>query len=153
MNNSADEFEQDVEASRGRLDRTLGDLQARFQGPGVPRDLADLKRSGQAAGEAVERFVADMRVNPVPALLIAAGVGLLVYDVFRSARRRAALTPVGAYRGSQAADDRCGSPNSAARSPGRGVEPPSVVGRARSDLRPDSVGLQRDLLSIRARSS
>ncbi|AYO85927.1 DUF3618 domain-containing protein [Methylobacterium brachiatum] len=106
MNNSADELEQDVEASRGRLDRTLGDLQARFQGPGVPRDLADLKRSGQAAGEAVERFVADIRVNPVPALLIAAGVGLLVYDVFRSARRRAALTPVGAYRGSQAADDR-----------------------------------------------
>lgn len=106
MNNTADDLEQDVEASRGRLDRTLGDLQARFQGPGVPRDLADLKRSGQAAGEVVERFIADVRVNPVPALLIAAGLGLLVYDVFRSARRRAALTPVGSSLGSHAADDR-----------------------------------------------
>ncbi|MCJ2059790.1 hypothetical protein MKL09_25070 [Methylobacterium sp. J-048] len=97
MNNTADELEQDVAASRGRLDRTLGDLQARFQGPGVPRDLADLKRSGQAAGEVVERFVADIRVNPVPALLIAAGLGLLVYDVFRSqaARRGSAAIPTG----------------------------------------------------------
>lgn len=88
MTNAADELEQDVEASRGRLDRTLGDLQSRLQGPGIPRDLGDLKRSGQAAGEAVERFVADVRVNPVPALLIAGGLGLLVYDVFRSTARR-----------------------------------------------------------------
>lgn len=88
MTNAADELEQDVEASRGRLDRTLGDLQSRLQGPGIPRDLGDLKRSGQAAGEAVERFVADVRVNPVPALLIAAGLGLLVYDVFWSTARR-----------------------------------------------------------------
>ncbi|MCJ2122067.1 hypothetical protein [Methylobacterium sp. J-077] len=98
MSNAADELEQDVEASRGRLDRTLGDLQSRFQGPGMPRDLADLKRSGQAAGEVVERFVADLRVNPVPTLLIAAGLGLLVYDVFRSAsaRRRSVAIPAGA---------------------------------------------------------
>jgi len=92
MTNAADELEQDVEASRGRLDRTLGDLQSRLQGPGIPRDLGDLKRSGQAAGEAVERFVADVRVNPVPALLIAAGLGLLVYDVFRSTARRRSTT-------------------------------------------------------------
>ena len=92
MTNAADELEQDVEASRGRLDRTLGDLQSRLQGPGIPRDLGDLKRSGQAAGEAVERFVADVRVNPVPALLIAAGLGLFVYDVFRSTARRRSTT-------------------------------------------------------------
>lgn len=96
MSNAADELEQDVEASRGRLDRTLGDLQSRLQGPGIPRDLADLKRSGQAAGEIVERFVADVRVNPVPALLIAAGLGFLVYDAFRSsARRRSAPVATG----------------------------------------------------------
>ncbi|KST58965.1 hypothetical protein AO398_19755 [Methylobacterium sp. GXS13] len=101
MSNAADELEQDVEASRGRLDRTLGDLQSRLQGPGMPRDLADLRRSGQAAGEAVERFVADVRVNPVPALLIAAGLGLLVYDVVRSTARRRS-TAIAA--GSSAAD-------------------------------------------------
>lgn len=101
MSNAADELELDVEASRGRLDRTLGDLQSRLQGPGMPRDLADLKRSGQAAGEAVERFVADVRVNPVPALLIAAGLGLLVYDVVRSTTRRRSSAIVA---GSSAAD-------------------------------------------------
>ncbi|MCJ2093928.1 hypothetical protein MKK67_15715 [Methylobacterium sp. J-072] len=98
MSNAADELEQDVEASRGRLDRTLGDLQSRFQGPGIPRDLADLKRSGQAAGEVVERFVAEVRVNPVPALLIAAGLGLLAYDVVRSVRRRPAPSYAAADR-------------------------------------------------------
>ena len=63
---AGDRLEQDVEASRGRLDRTLADLQARFNRPGIPRDFADLRRSGQAASETVERVVAEMRVNPVP---------------------------------------------------------------------------------------
>jgi hypothetical protein len=97
MSDSPDELERDVEATRGRLDRTLGDLQNRLTGPGIPRSLADLRRSGEAAGETVERFVADVRVNPVPALLIAAGLGLLVYEAFRTAaeRRRLAVVPAG----------------------------------------------------------
>ena len=94
MSDSPDKLEQDVEASRGRLDRTLADLQARFNRPGIPRDFADLRRSGQAASETVERFVADVRVNPVPALLIAAGVGLLVYEAFRTAAERRRLVDV-----------------------------------------------------------
>jgi hypothetical protein len=79
------------------LDRTLSDLQDRLNGPGIPRSLADLRRSGEAVGETVERFVADVRVNPVPVLLIAAGFGLLVYEAFRSAaeRRRLAVVPSG----------------------------------------------------------
>ena len=97
MSDSPDKLEQDVEASRGRLDRTLADLQARFNRPGIPRDFSDLRRSGQAASETVERFVADVRVNPVPALLIAAGFGLLVYEAARTAaeRRRLAFMPAG----------------------------------------------------------
>jgi hypothetical protein len=95
MSDAPDKLERDVEASRGRLDRTLADLQARFNQPGIPRDLADLRRSGQAASESVERIVQDVRVNPVPALLIAAGFGLLVYEAFRTAaeRRRLAVVP------------------------------------------------------------
>ena len=97
MSDSPDRLEQDVEASRGRLDRTLADLQARFNQPGIPRDFADLRRSGQAASETVQRFVAEVRVNPVPALLIAAGFGLLVYEAFRTAaeRKRLAVIPTG----------------------------------------------------------
>ncbi|MCJ2054447.1 hypothetical protein [Methylobacterium sp. J-070] len=97
MNNAPDDLERDVEASRGRLDRTLADLQARLNQPGIPRDLADLRRSGQAAGKTVERLVDEVRINPVPALLIAAGFGLLVYEAFRTAadRRRLAIVPSG----------------------------------------------------------
>ena len=96
MSGSPDKLEQDVEASRGRLDRTLADLQARLNQPGIPRDFADLRRSGQAASETVERFVQDVRVNPVPALLIAAGFGLLVYEAFRTAAERRRLAVVSA---------------------------------------------------------
>ena len=39
MSDAPDKLERDVEASRGRLDRTLADLQARFNQPGIPRDL------------------------------------------------------------------------------------------------------------------
>lgn len=96
MSDSPDKLEQDVEASRGRLDRTLTDLQARFNRPGIPRDFADLRRSGQAASETVERLVADVRINPVPALMIAAGFGLLVYEAFRTAAERRRLAVVSA---------------------------------------------------------
>ena len=91
MNNSPDDLERDVEASRGRLDRTLGDLQSRFNKPGIPRDFADLRRSGQAASETIERLIADVRINPVPALLIAAGFGLIAYEAFRTAAERRRL--------------------------------------------------------------
>ncbi|MCJ2021521.1 DUF3618 domain-containing protein [Methylobacterium sp. E-065] len=98
MSDSPDKLEHDVEATRGRLDRTLSDLQDRLKGPGIPRSLTDLRRSGEAASETVERFVTDVRVNPIPALLIAAGFGLLVYEAFRTAveRRRLAAAPSGA---------------------------------------------------------
>ena len=94
MSDAPDKLERDVEASRGRLDRTLADLRARFNQPGIPRDLADLRRSGQAASETVERIAQDVRLNPVPALLIAAGFGLLVYEAFRTAAERRRLTLV-----------------------------------------------------------
>ncbi|MCJ2097644.1 DUF3618 domain-containing protein [Methylobacterium sp. E-046] len=96
MSDSPDDLEHDVEASRGRLDRTLSDLQDRLNGPGIPRSLADLRRSGEAASKTVERVVADVRVNPVPALLIAAGLGLLVYEAFRMAAGRRRLAGVSA---------------------------------------------------------
>jgi hypothetical protein len=92
MSHSPDDLERDIEASRERLDRTLADLQTRFNQPGIPRNFADLRRTGQAASENVERLVASVRVNPVPALLIATGFGLLVYEAFRTAAERRRLS-------------------------------------------------------------
>ena len=97
MSHSPDDLERDIEASRERLDRTLTDLQTRLHQPGIPRNFADLRQTGQAASDSVERLVANVRVNPVPALLIATGFGLLVYEALRAAaeRRRPATSGTG----------------------------------------------------------
>lgn len=97
MSDSPDKLEQDVEASRDQLDRTLADLQSRLNQPGIPRGFADLRRAGQAASDTVAWVVEEVRRKPVPVLLIAAGFGLLVYEAFRTAaeRRRLAVVPAG----------------------------------------------------------
>lgn len=91
MSKSADHLEHDVEASRARLDRTLGSLQSRLSDPSIPRSLGDLRRSGQAVSDTVEHLVATVRAAPMPALLIGAGFGLLAYEAFRTAAERRRL--------------------------------------------------------------
>lgn len=95
MRDSADRLENDVEASRERLDHTLSGLQSRLSGDRLARDLSDLRQTGVSARAEVDRLMASARVNPVPALLICAGLGFLVYEAFRTAadRRRLAVAP------------------------------------------------------------
>lgn len=94
MSRSADELEHEVEASRERLDRTLGDLQSRLTGPGLARDLAGLRDPGRTLGEGFGQLAATIREHPLPALLIGAGLGLLAYDeARRSGRRRRVPVP------------------------------------------------------------
>ena len=88
MSRSANEIEREVEATRGRLDRTLDDLQVRLNQPGIPRDFAQLRRSGLAASETIERLAREVHVNPVPALMICAGIGLIAYEALRTAAER-----------------------------------------------------------------
>ncbi|GEP06527.1 DUF3618 domain-containing protein [Methylobacterium oxalidis] len=88
MSRSADELEHEVEASRERLDRTLGDLQSRLTGPGLARDFAGLRDPGRSLGEGFGQLAATIREHPLPALLIGAGLGLLAYDEARRAGRR-----------------------------------------------------------------
>lgn len=96
MSNSADRLEGDVEASRERLDRTLSGLQSRLSGDRLARDWSGLRQTGLSARAEAERLVASARVDPVPAMMICAGLGLLVYEAFRTAadRRRLAVAPV-----------------------------------------------------------
>lgn len=95
MSDSADRLESDVAASRERLDRTLSGLQSRLKGNRLARDLSDLRRTGVSARAEADRLLASARVNPVPAMLICAGLGLLVYEAFRTAadRRRLEVAP------------------------------------------------------------
>lgn len=92
MSKSVDEIEHEVEESRARLDRTLDGLQSRLNVSDMAKSLGGLSQSSLLNGGA-ERLMAEARANPVPALLICAGLGYLVYDVVRQAaeRRRLAL--------------------------------------------------------------
>ena len=96
MSDSADRLESDIEASRERLDRTLSGLQSRLSGDRLARDLSGLRQTGVSARAEAERLMASARANPVPAMIICAGVGLLVYEAFRTAadRRRLAVAPL-----------------------------------------------------------
>lgn len=95
MSDSADRLESDVEASRERLDRTLSGLQSRLSGDRLARDWSGLRQTGLSAQAEAERLLASARADPVPAVLICAGLGLLVYEALRIAaeRRRLAVAP------------------------------------------------------------
>ena len=93
MSKSAEEIEREVEESRARLDRTLDSLQSRLNVTDMAKNLGGLRQPGVLKGRA-ERLVAEARANPVPVLLICAGLGYLVYDAVRQAavtRRRSML--------------------------------------------------------------
>ena len=89
MNKSADALEHEVEATRGRLETTLADLSSRLNPASLAEELTGSRDPGGAARETSERMARAVRLNPLPALLIGAGLAFLVYDaVRREAERR-----------------------------------------------------------------
>ncbi|MER2265824.1 DUF3618 domain-containing protein [Methylobacterium oxalidis] len=93
MSKSADELEREVEASRARLDQTLGSLQSRLSVSGLAEDLVGTPAPAQAANDRARHLLDIARENIVPTLLIGAGLGYLLYDAVRqeAARRRLRL--------------------------------------------------------------
>ncbi|WP_336488795.1 DUF3618 domain-containing protein [Methylobacterium nigriterrae] len=106
MSKSADELEHEVEASRARLDQTLASLQSRLNVSGLARDAAGLRHASVRLSEGGERLLDGMRANPVPALLICAGLGFLLYDAVTRAmeRRRLARSSAAPVRTGSDAD-------------------------------------------------
>ncbi|MCC0808047.1 MULTISPECIES: DUF3618 domain-containing protein [unclassified Methylobacterium] len=95
MSKPADEIEREVEASRGRLDRTLDTLQSRLDVSGVTANLMSSAWRARMLHGNTARVVDASRANPLPVLLILSGLGYLVYDTARRAAeaRRLALVP------------------------------------------------------------
>ena len=77
MSESLSDLEQDIEASRARLDQTIDQIQGRLN----PVNLAD-EMLGSARGTPLNSLYDEalrvVRENPVPVLMIVAGVGLLM---------------------------------------------------------------------------
>lgn len=89
MTQSLQDLERDIEHSRAQLDRTIDQLQDKMTVSGVVDDMLGTARVGQY-GPLYDRVLETVRRNPVPVMLIAAGIGLLAYRLGRPAQRRQA---------------------------------------------------------------
>ncbi len=87
MTQSLQDLEKDIEQSRAQLDRTIDQLQNKMTVSGVVDDMLGTARTSQY-GPLYDRVLETVRSNPVPVMLIAAGLGLLAYRLGRPARPR-----------------------------------------------------------------
>ncbi|GGK30363.1 DUF3618 domain-containing protein [Salinarimonas ramus] len=83
------DLERDIEESRARLDRTIDKLQDRMNASGVADDvLGTARRYGY--GSQLDQAAAAIRNNPIPVLLVAAGIGWLALSMTDGSKRRKA---------------------------------------------------------------
>lgn len=76
------ELEREVERTRASLDLTIDRLQHRLSPFGLMDETLGLLRS-KRFNRSGDAMMSAMRRDPLPALLIAAGVGLLIYRASR----------------------------------------------------------------------
>ncbi|MBD8907950.1 DUF3618 domain-containing protein [Methylorubrum zatmanii] len=94
MSESISDLEKDIEQSRARLDETIDRIQGRLNASSLVDEMLGSVQRTPYSGLYDDALEA-VRRNPVPVLLIAAGVGLLLNGM-RSVRRPAtrAVVPV-----------------------------------------------------------
>jgi hypothetical protein len=85
MTRRLDDLERDVEHTRGRLDQTIGTLRQRLSTSGVADEVAGSLRTTQL-GSAVTAALGVIKRNPIPAILVLAGVGWLAHRMRTDAR-------------------------------------------------------------------
>jgi len=98
---SITELERDIEESRARLDHTIVRLQDRLSVSGIVDDMLGSARGQVRLNEAYDNVLTVIRQNPIPVILIATGVGLLLHSMARGPRgsgvRQPALRTVTPY--------------------------------------------------------
>ena len=82
MTQDLHDLERDIEQSRAKLDLTIDRLQDRMTVSGVVDDMLGTARGGRYA-PLFDNVLLTIRRNPVPVMLIAAGIGLLVHRLGR----------------------------------------------------------------------
>lgn len=89
MSDDMVELEREIEQSRARLDLTIDRLQDRLTVSGVVDDtLGSVRRS--AFAPVYDNMLTTIRRNPVPVMLVAAGLAMIAYRMTQPARRRPA---------------------------------------------------------------
>ncbi|MDP4005798.1 DUF3618 domain-containing protein [Methylobacterium sp. NEAU K] len=82
------DLEKEIEESRARLDDTIDRIQGKLSVPNIVDEMLGNARRVPALNGAYDSALEAVRRNPVPVLLIAAGVGLLFNRMARDAERR-----------------------------------------------------------------
>jgi hypothetical protein len=85
MPRQSEQLEREAEETRARLAGALDELRFRLTPGQVLDEVADYVRDGPAA-EFVRNLAREIRDNPIPVLLIAAGIGWLVIASTRRLR-------------------------------------------------------------------
>ena len=91
---SITELERDIEESRARLDHTIVRLQDRLSVSGIVDDMLGSARGQVRLNEAYDNVLTVIRQNPIPVILIATGVGLLLHSMTRGPRGPGVRQPV-----------------------------------------------------------
>jgi len=78
MTQSIQDLERDIEESRARLDLTIDRIQDRMSMSGIVDDMMGTARRSGYSGM-MDRAVVAVRENPVPVLLVVAGLGWLLH--------------------------------------------------------------------------
>ncbi|MCQ8779979.1 DUF3618 domain-containing protein, partial [Escherichia coli] len=87
MSESISDLEKDIEQRRARLDETIDRIQGRLNASSLVDEMLGSARRTPYSGF-YDEALDTVRRNPVPVLLIAAGVGLLLNGM-RTGRQRA----------------------------------------------------------------
>ena len=81
------DMEREVEESRARLDETIDRIQGRLSVPSLVDEMLGNARRTPLSG-AYDGALDAVRRNPVPVMLIAAGIGWLMHRMSQDATRR-----------------------------------------------------------------
>ena len=100
MTQDINALERDIEESRARLDLTIDRLQDKLSVSGIVDDMLGSMRANRY-GSIIDQTKEVLRRNPVPVMLVAAGVGWLIYRSGQRPARTPLARPV-PYREAEA---------------------------------------------------
>lgn len=86
MTQDMKDLERDIEETRARLDLTIDRLQDRLSMSGIVDDVLGTMRS-KGYDSTFDQALGVLRRNPVPVMLVAAGVGWLLHRMTRDSAR------------------------------------------------------------------
>ncbi|WP_018042237.1 DUF3618 domain-containing protein [Methylobacterium sp. 88A] len=119
MSESLNDLEKDIEASRARLDQTIDRIQDRLSVPSIVDDMLGNVRRTPLSG-AYDGALDAIRRNPVPVLLIAAGIGWLLHRTGKDRQtltKRSLIDPDGALPVTPGATAKAYDPDQPTRQP------------------------------------